>query len=166
MNTKKYKNEFDNDTLTLYSGGGYIAKSRLSSTYSKRKRTAFGSKRSANYRSKRPSKRFNEELAETQSAGQRRAMSRGHSIRSGGLSNAYPRPMTGKHSQHVDKESMKNQIIHQIEKMDHEEIERMSKQIDEMTKHGDHENLENPHNEYNDDPQRNTALTEHDLERK
>jgi len=35
LNTKKYKNEFDNETLTLYSGGGYIAKSRLASSYSK-----------------------------------------------------------------------------------------------------------------------------------
>lgn len=35
LNTRKYKNEFDNETLTLYSGGGYIAKSRLASSYSK-----------------------------------------------------------------------------------------------------------------------------------
>lgn len=35
LNTRKYKNEFDNENLTLYSGGGYIAKSRLASSYSK-----------------------------------------------------------------------------------------------------------------------------------
>ena len=34
--TRKSTNkEFDNDTLTLYSGGGYIAKSRLASSYRK-----------------------------------------------------------------------------------------------------------------------------------
>lgn len=65
MNTKKYEKDFDNDTLTLYSGGGYIAKSRLGSSYSKKRRsTAYGSRRSIGQGSKRKTRtrRFNEDL--------------------------------------------------------------------------------------------------------
>jgi len=36
--TKKYAKDFDNDNLSMYSGGGYIAKSRLGSSYSKKSR--------------------------------------------------------------------------------------------------------------------------------
>lgn len=69
--TKRYKKEFDDDNLTLYSGGGYIAKSRLGSTYSKKRRnTANASNRRSIARSskrKGKSRRFNEQLdAESQ----------------------------------------------------------------------------------------------------
>lgn len=63
MHTKKYMKDFDNDTLTMYSGGGYVAKSRLGSSYSKRRRgTALGSKRASNYKGRRFPRRFNEQL--------------------------------------------------------------------------------------------------------
>lgn len=80
IHTKKFKNEIDNDTLTLYSGGGYIAKSRLMSSYSRRGHTAGqGSKRSTNYRHRKLPRRFNEDLeaASQKSINKRRALSRG-----------------------------------------------------------------------------------------
>ena len=143
LNTKKYQNEFDNETLTLYSGGGYIAKSRLGSSYSKRKRTLFGSsKRSTKYRSKRVPKRFNEQLdaASQRSVHSRRALSRGQAATRSVQMPQQPitRPMTGKLS-HIDKESIKNQIIEQIERMSKDEVDKMSKKVDEITKDGDHE---------------------------
>jgi hypothetical protein len=142
MNTKKYKHEFDNDTLTIYSGGGYIAKSRLGSSYSKRRRTAFGSsKRSTNNRPKRDNKRFNEQLdvASQKSVNSRRALSRGMAAtRSVYVPTQANRPMTGK-AEHLDQESIKNQILDQIEKMSKDEVDKMSKQIDQITHDGDHE---------------------------
>lgn len=71
--TKKYIQNVDNDTLSMHSGGGYIAKSRLGSNYSKKRRgTAHrsrkyirhSSKRSIrhNIRDKDKSQRFNEQL--------------------------------------------------------------------------------------------------------
>ena len=61
--TKQYKRDFESDTLTIYSGGGYVAKSRLASSYSKRRDLPSGmSRRSIGHHSKRRTKRFNEEL--------------------------------------------------------------------------------------------------------
>lgn len=140
LNTRKYQNEFDNDTLTLYSGGGYIAKSRLASSHSKRKRTAFGSKKSANYKYKRVPKRFNEELdaVSQKSVSKRRALSRGLAATRSVHVPYQQRPMTGKSSK-IDQESVKDQLINQIERMSKDEVEKMSRKIDEITKDGDHE---------------------------
>lgn len=135
LNTQKYKNEIDNETLTLYSGGGYIAKSRLGSSYSKRRGTGFGSKKLASNRAKRITKRFNEQLdtASQKSVNQRRAISRGLAERNSAYNLSANRRITSKLS-NADKESIKDQLIEKIERMDHEDIERMSKQIDEMDK--------------------------------
>lgn len=142
LNTRKYQDEFDNETLTLYSGGGYIAKSRIGSSYSKRKRTLFGSsKRQTKHHSKRVPKRFNEQLdkASQRSVHSRRALSRGQAVtRSVHVpQQTLARPMTGK-SSHIDKESIKNQLIEQIERMSKDEVDKMSRQVDEMTGDGDH----------------------------
>lgn len=63
LHTKKYKHEFDNDTLTIYSGGGYVAKSKLTGGHNKRRISTAGSKRSSQYnKPHKHSRRFNEEL--------------------------------------------------------------------------------------------------------
>lgn len=62
--SKKFKNDFESDTLSVYSGGGYVAKSRIASSYSKRRNqlpSATG-KRPVGQLSKRRTRRFNEEL--------------------------------------------------------------------------------------------------------
>jgi DNA integrity scanning protein DisA with diadenylate cyclase activity len=127
-NTITGAHKFDDDMLSMYSGGGYIAKSRLGSNYSRRKKTAFGSKKSSNYRGKRVPKRFNEQLddASQKSVNKRRAMSRGAINRVPSQTMSTYRPMTAK-SSNVDKESLKNQILSQIEQMDKDELDKMSK---------------------------------------
>jgi hypothetical protein len=62
--SKKFKGDFESDTLSVYSGGGYIAKSRIASSYSKRRKelpTGVG-KKPISQLSKRRTRRFNEEL--------------------------------------------------------------------------------------------------------
>ena len=63
-NSKKFLNDFESDTLSVYSGSGYIAKSRIASSYSKSRKalpSATG-KRPGGHVSKKRARRFNEEL--------------------------------------------------------------------------------------------------------
>lgn len=89
----------------------------------------------SNHRTKRITKRFNEQLetASQKSVSQKRAISKGLAARNAGYNISTNRPMTGKLS-NLDKESIKDQLIEKIEHMDHEDIEKMSKQIEEIDK--------------------------------
>lgn len=62
LHTRKFQNDFDNDNLTIYSGGGYVAKSKLTSSYNKKRVATAGSKRSHYSRPRKQTRRFNEEL--------------------------------------------------------------------------------------------------------
>ena len=129
INTNK---DFDNDTLTLYSGGGYIAKSRLMSSYSKRRKPLrITNKRQTAYHRKLPH-RFNEELdnVSQRSVNQKRALSRGIAVR--------PRESLQPNFQTLnppeeENQRVKKQIINKIDKMTEEEIDRISRKIDEIT---------------------------------
>lgn len=155
MYTQKYKNEFD-DTLTIYSGGGYIAKSKLGSTYSKRKHGyKTGARRSIHTRGgNNKARRFNEQLDEqSQKSVSRRSvvsrsshLSRRHTSKRNSLRSAPQQPR----KQEPSKEEIKRQILDKIEKMTEEEIDKVSRQLDEISKTGNEEqkkDLENPENE-------------------
>lgn len=133
--TKKYTNEYDNDNLTVYSGGGYIAKSKLGSSFANRRRvTTAGSKRSSQYsKSRRKPRRFNEQLdtASQKSVNRRRALSRGS-----GRHN-YNKERTSSQvrpSPQEDKNEVKKKIFEKIEKMTEDEIDKISKQLDEISR--------------------------------
>lgn len=123
--------------MTLYSGGGYIAKSRLASSYSRRKKPLrISSNHPAGYNRRVP-RRFNEDLdaASQKSVNQKRALSRGIGYR--------PRESLQQNLQTLnppeeDKQRFKSKVISQIDKMTEEEIDRISRQIDEIT-HGENE---------------------------
>jgi hypothetical protein len=134
--TKKYSNEYDNDNLTVYSGGGYIAKSKLGNSFSNRRRVATaGSKRSSQYtKSRRRPRRFNEGLdtVSQKSVNRRRALSRGsgrHNYNKMAASyQAKPK------SSQEEKYEVKKKIFEKIEKMTEDEIDKISKQLDEISK--------------------------------
>lgn len=138
MNTKKFKNDFDNDTLTIYSGGGYVAKSKLASSYGRRRIATAGSKRPTHYSkvAKHP-RRFNEQLdtASQKSVNRRRALSRGTAQRGTVLQTPNHRNEPAPNLPDEDfKKHLKDQILTKIDKMTEEEIDKVSKQLDEISK--------------------------------
>lgn len=141
LHTTKYKNEFDSDNLTIYSGGGYIAKSRLKSNYSRRRQgTAAGTKRTNNLRHTKHPRRFNEQLdtISQHSVNRRRALSRG--ANQGRREYQKPNNHTQliQRPQEDDKQQIKKQIIEKIDHMTEEEIDKISKQLDEISRAGEH----------------------------
>uniref|UniRef100_A0A7S3KKS9 Uncharacterized protein n=1 Tax=Euplotes crassus TaxID=5936 RepID=A0A7S3KKS9_EUPCR len=143
--TQQYRKEFDDETLTLYSGGGYIAKSRLGSTYSKKRRnTTHGNRRVAGQSNnkKRRTRRFNEDLdtASQKSIHRRRAFSK--TAQKGFQTTAYPGSYHFQQPQlEAEAADTKSKVLQKIEGMTEEEIEKISKQLDQINGKEQPENL-------------------------
>ena len=151
LHTKRYQADFD-DTLTIYSGGGYIAKSKLGSTYSKRKTgpKVGGSRRSiTGSRRQNKARRFNEQLdnVSQKSVSRRSAIARSSHLGRRKVANRhFIRSAQQTREIEESKENIKKKILDKLEKMSEAEIDKVSKQLDEITK-GDEElakEVENP----------------------
>jgi len=138
MMTKKYKNEYDNDNLTIYSGGGYVAKSRLNKGFNnRRKRVSTAGRRRSNVaKSIKNPQRFNEKLdnVSQKSVNQRRALSRGTGRRHRGVSKSYTPLQFKEQKANDEKQEIKMKIMDKIDQMTEEEIDKVSRQLDEISR--------------------------------
>ena len=148
--------------MTLYSGGGYIAKSRLASSYSKRRKPLRITNNRQNGYNRRIPRRFNEELETTsqKSLNSKRAMSRGIGYRH---RDSLQQNLQTLNPPEEDKLKFKNKVINQIDKMTEEEIDRISKQIDEITQADNEHKAEVPP-QFENEPANEEAEVNQELE--
>lgn len=146
MMTKKYKHEYDNDNLTIYSGGGYVAKSKLNNGFNNRRKriSTAGSRRSNAAKSIKNPRRFNEQLdnVSQKSVNQRRALSRGSGRRHREISKSYTPQQFKERRANDEKQEIKKKIMDKIEQMTEEEIDKVSRQLDEISRASELPNVE------------------------
>ncbi|CAI2370201.1 unnamed protein product [Moneuplotes crassus] len=129
--TAKYKDEFD-DALTIYSGGGYISKTRASSTYHK-KRKLYSNRPATSINKTRKTRRFNEELdcGSYKSNQPERGFSRTLAQRN--PKNMKRSEITNRYqSQPKALENAKSKVTQRIERMTEEEVEKISNQLNDI----------------------------------